>query len=342
MEFLITIIVAIVGGKIGLKLKIPAGAMIGSMVLVSIFNLFSGKAIMPQEYKVLTQIATGAFIGARIEKKDILGLREVLKPAILIVSCMALMNFILGYVLYKNSSLDLATALFSTAPGGMMDMTLIAHELNADSAKVVMFQLIRLISVIGVIPIFLKKIIRKKGEAEVVKTYEKSKSDKKNSLENIILTIVVGIVIGYLSKVPAGALSFSMIGVGIFNIFLNRGVMPIPLRQLIQMFGGALIGTKVSLKDVLEMGQLLHLVVIVIVGFLFMNIIIGLIVYKSSNFNIATSLFSAAPGGVSDISIIASEMGADTPKVAIIQLMRLVSIVSFYPILIQIIVKIIK
>ena len=133
-----------------------------------------------------------------------------------------------------------------------------------------------------------------------------------------------------------------MIGVGIFNIFLNRGVMPIPLRQLIQMFGGALIGTKVSLKDVLEMGQLLHLVVIVIIGFLFMNIIIGLIVYKSSNFNIATSLFSAAPGGVSDISIIASEMGADTPKVAIIQLMRLVSIVSFYPILIQIIVKIIK
>lgn len=345
MEFLITIIVAIVGGKIGLKLKIPAGAMIGSMVLVSIFNLFSGKAIMPQEYKILTQIATGAFIGARIEKKDILGLREVLKPAILIVSCMALMNFILGYILYKNSSLDLATALFSTAPGGMMDMTLIAHELNADSAKVVMFQLIRLISVIGVIPIFLKKIIRKKGEAEVVKTYEKSKSDKKNSLENIILTIVVGIVIGYigyLSKVPAGALSFSMIGVGIFNIFLNRGVMPIPLRQLIQMFGGALIGTKVSLKDVLEMGQLLHLVVIVIIGFLFMNIIIGLIVYKSSNFNIATSLFSAAPGGVSDISIIASEMGADTPKVAIIQLMRLVSIISFYPILIQIIVKIIK
>lgn len=103
-----------------------------------------------------------------------------------------------------------------------------------------------------------------------------------------------------------------------------------------------MIGTKVSLKDVLEMGQLLHLVVIVIIGFLFMNIIIGLIVYKSSNFNIVTSLFSAAPEGVSDISIIASEMGADTPKVAIIQLIRLVSIVSFYPILIQIIVKIIK
>lgn len=343
MDFLLTIVVAIVGGKIAIRLKIPAGAMIGAMVSVSAFNLSFGIATMPAEYKILTQIATGAFIGARIKKEDILGLKEVLKPAIIIVSCMGVMNFILGYILYKNSSLDLTTALFSTAPGGMMDMSLIAHELNADSAKVVIFQLVRLISVIGVIPIFLKKIIRKNLTVESsIKNEKESKKDEKNNLINISLTVIVGILagyIGYLSKIPAGALSFSMVGVGIFNIFFNRGYMPIPLRQLIQMFGGALIGIKVSVKDVLEMSQLLHLVIVVIIGFLIMNIVIGMIVYRVSNFDIATSLFSAAPGGVSDISIIASEMGADTPKVAIIQLMRLVSIVSLYPILIQIIVK---
>ena len=347
MNFLLTIVVAILGGKVAIKLKVPAGAMIGAMISVSAFNLIFGIASMPQEYKILTQIATGAFIGARIKKDDVLGLREVLKPAIIIVSCMGIMNFILGYILYKNSSLDLTTALFSTAPGGMMDMTLIAHELNADSAKVVIFQLIRLISVIGVIPIFLKKIIKRNSEVEVnLRDKMDNKRHKNNNdWKDILLTMVVGVVtgyIGYLSKIPAGALSFSMVGVGIFNVFLNRGFMPIPLRQLIQMFGGALIGTKVSISDVLEMSQLLHLVIIVIIGFLMMNIIIGMIVYKISNFNMATSLFSAAPGGVSDISIIASEMGADTPKVAIIQLMRLVSIVSFYPILIQIIVKFIN
>lgn len=346
MEFLLTIVVAVIGGKIAMKLKIPAGAMIGAMILVSIFNLIFGIATMPQEYKILTQIATGSFIGARIKKEDILGLKQVFKPAIVIVSCMGIMNFILGYILYKNSSLDLTTALFSTAPGGMMDMSLIAHELNADSAKVVIFQLVRLISVIGVIPIFLKKIIKKNGIINLtVNAKKEDKKGTKDDLENILLTLLVGILagyIGYLSKIPAGALSFSMIGVGVFNIISNKGFMPIPLRQLIQMFGGALIGIKVSINDFLEMRELLHLVIIVIVGFLIMNIAIGMFVYKVSNFNIATSLFSAAPGGVSDISIIASEMGADTPKVAIIQLMRLVSIVSFYPILIQVIVKFIE
>ena len=36
MHFLYTIIVAIIGGKIALKLKIPAGEMIGSMISVSV------------------------------------------------------------------------------------------------------------------------------------------------------------------------------------------------------------------------------------------------------------------------------------------------------------------
>ena len=346
MHFLYTIIVAIIGGKIALKLKIPAGAMIGSMISVSVYNLFFGNAIMPQEYKILTQIATGAFIGARISKDDIFGLKTIIKPAIIVVICMAIMNFILGYILYKNSNLDIITSLFSTAPGGMMDMSLIAHDLNADSAKVVIFQLVRLISVIGVIPIFLKILIKKQGVTENTTIRDTIANEKTNKTKvNIFLTLGVGVIFGvtgYILKIPAGALSFSMIGVGIFNIFLNRGYMPMSLRRLIQMFGGALIGTRVELKDIFEIGSLLHLVIIVVIGFLIMNIVIGFILYKVTDLSLATSLFASAPGGVSDISIIASEMGADTPKVAVIQLMRLVSIVSFYPFLIQIIAKIFK
>ena len=269
-----------------------------------------------------------------------------MKPAIIVVICMAIMNFILGYILYKNSNLDIITSLFSTAPGGMMDMSLIAHDLNADSAKIVIFQLVRLISVIGVIPIFLKILIKKQGVTENTTIRDTIANEKTNKTKvNIFFTLGVGVIFGvtgYILKIPAGALSFSMIGVGIFNIFLNRGYMPMSLRRLIQMFGGALIGTRVELKDIFEIGSLLHLVIIVVIGFLIMNIVIGFILYKVTDLSLATSLFASAPGGVSDISIIASEMGADTPKVAVIQLMRLVSIVSFYPFLIQVIAKIFK
>lgn len=345
MNFLITLLIAFIGGKLGLKLKIPAGAMIGALVLVAILNITTGMAYLPQEYKVLTQIVTGAFIGARISKSDILGLKEVVKPAILIVSCMAIMNFILGYILYRNSDMDITTALFSTAPGGMMDMTLIAHELKADSAKVVMFQLIRLISVIGLIPMILKSLIRfKEGEnfLQEDKVIKNKKENNKKTLENTFLTLMIGFIsgcLGMISGIPAGALSFSMLGVGAFNIILDKGYMSIGLRHIIQMLGGALIGSRIEISDVIGVKEMIPLVGIVVIGFTIMNLLIGTIVYKSTNFNIATSLFSSAPGGVADISIIASEMGADTPKVAVIQLVRLVSIVSFYPILIQIITK---
>lgn len=104
------------------------------------------------------------------------------------------------------------------------------------------------------------------------------------------------------------------------------------------MFGGALIGTKIFIQDIIEMQELLPFVFLIVFGFAFMNIIIEMLLYKATNFSISTALFSSAHGGASDISIIASEMGADTPKVAILQLSRLIFIISFYPFLIQIFV----
>lgn len=76
MWFFITFFVGLIGAGIALKCKVPAGAMIGSLFAVAIFSIVTGKAYLPQSYKVIAQISTGAFIGARIKYNDIVELKK--------------------------------------------------------------------------------------------------------------------------------------------------------------------------------------------------------------------------------------------------------------------------
>ena len=92
-----------------------------------------------------------------------------------------------------------------------------------------------------------------------------------------------------------------------------------------------------TMKDIVSLKEITVPVIIVIIGFCLMNLILGVIIYKITNFSIQTSLFSAAPGGISDMAIIAEELDADTPKVAVMQFCRLVTVIAVYPILIKIV-----
>ncbi|MGE5550899.1 MAG: AbrB family transcriptional regulator [Bacteroidota bacterium] len=153
-----TLAVAAVGGLIGVKLKLPAGALIGAMLAVGVYNLLSNQADMPSELRVGIQIAAGAMIGARVTRDTLMGLKEMLVPAIIMVAAVLAINFLVGYIIFKTSRLDLATSLYASAPGGMTEMTLAADAMGADAPKVAILQLIRLLCVLSFLP-FLQKLV---------------------------------------------------------------------------------------------------------------------------------------------------------------------------------------
>lgn len=346
--FIVTILIGVIGSYFAIRVKIPAGAMVGSLFFIAIFNIFKGEAYLPQNIKIITQIATGIFIGSKITLEDIKGLKETLFPAVLLVTFMAVFNFIMGFFIYLTTEIDIVTALFATAPGGITDISIISYDFGADSAKVAILQLIRMVSVVGILPFVIKFVVKKinKNIQDKNNSFEniKSKLEDKVSFNTVLkrtsITIFIGTiagVIGLYSKIPAGAMSIAMIGTAFYNIFSNKAYIPLKLKQFIQILAGAFIGAQMTMKDIISLKEIAIPVIIVIIGFCSMNLIIGMFIYKITNFSIQTSLFSAAPGGISDMSIIAEELGADTPKVAVMQFCRLITVVAVYPILIKII-----
>lgn len=351
MNLAITLIIGLIGGLTALKLKVPAGAMVGAMLLVAIFNVMTGRAYLPQDVRIVTQIAAGAFIGAGIKRKDVLDLKNMIKPAVLMVTSMIILDLFMGYIMYKMTGIDLITSLFACAPGGIVDMSLISNDLGADSSKVAILQLVRLMSVMMLFPIMMKFIAARlpkdknleenKDENlanKKVTGYKESKRITKKEAINLMITIIIALItglIGYKLKIPAGAMTFAMIAVGALNVFSNRGYMPLNLRRLTQVFAGILIGERMTYGDLIALKSVLIPAIILLVGIIAVNLCIGILITKVSDLELITSLLASTPGGVSDMAIIAKDLGGDAPKVAILQLARYVCVIAIFPILIK-------
>ncbi|MEW9093782.1 MAG: AbrB family transcriptional regulator [Clostridiaceae bacterium] len=164
-KIIYTLVIALIGGYIGIKAKIPAGALVGAMVSVAIYNIYTGKGEIPYNFKLLSQIVVGGMIGLNFTMDSVKQLKNLIFPAIILVVGLTLFSLILGFIIHKITGLDLITSLFSSAPGGITDMTLISEAYGADISKVALLHLMRLVTVITVMPIAIKifsKIMLKK------------------------------------------------------------------------------------------------------------------------------------------------------------------------------------
>ena len=55
LNFFLTILIALVGGYIADKKKVPAGFMLGALFAVATFNIIFDKALLPTYFKYIAQ-----------------------------------------------------------------------------------------------------------------------------------------------------------------------------------------------------------------------------------------------------------------------------------------------
>lgn len=150
-----TMIIAGIGGLIGIKLKIPAGALIGSMIFVAIYQIGWERGVIPVNFKLIAQMIVGGMIGLNFTRSSLAGLKELWIPALILISGLTLSWLILGFLIAKLTGLELVTALFSSAPGGLADMTLMAEAYGAEISNVALLHLIRMLVVVTVLPFII-------------------------------------------------------------------------------------------------------------------------------------------------------------------------------------------
>ena len=94
-------------------------------------------------------------------------------------------------------------------------------------------------------------------------------------------------------------------------------------RQDAQIVAGGFIGTMVSRNDLIRLKSLWKVAILVLAAYCSMNLLVGYCAHTISKFDLLTMLMCTIPGGLSDVPLIASELGINSPALIVVQVARL-------------------
>ncbi len=347
MNLALTVVIAGIGSTLFYKMKIPAGSLVGAIVFSAVFNILTGSGAFPAIMKTAVQAIAGGFIGQRIARKDLGELREVIGAVIFLFIGMLAYTLIVGHLLTITTTLDLATALVAVMPSGLSDAAIISVDLGADSTLTTVMQLVRTLFCILILPqvAFRAASRLERRTADGTKPLNATppsnyKPPEVRTVKNAALTVALAEgcgLIGKFSGIPAGAMTFAVFATAFQNVKTGRAYLPKNLRLVAQCFIGIIVGIKVTMRDVENLRFLLKPASIMIISLIVCNYVCGFLLYKFCKLDISTSLFSSIPAGVSDMALIAMDMGGDAPKVGVLQLVRYVGILSVMPALVKLV-----
>jgi uncharacterized protein len=140
-----------------MRRRIPNAWLLGAMAVGAAVALATQtRFIVPTWSLDLAQILIGTSLGARLRRKALRSHRR-LPPATIAATALLLVgNLVLGLILVVLTGTGLTTAILSTSPGGIAEMSLTAIELKADVSLVVAFHLARtLIVALSSLPLYM-------------------------------------------------------------------------------------------------------------------------------------------------------------------------------------------
>ena len=344
--FFLTIAVAAIGGMILYRLKFPAGAMVGALIVVGVLNVLTGNAFMPSSIKILTKTVAGLFVGMSMTTEMVRNIKRLFKPVVMLVSAVFTLCLCAGMILYRVTDLDPVTALFCVAPGGLTDMTLMTMDMGGDAAIVAVLQVLRLLSVYFIsMPLakFLGRRASGAGKSDAKDATNKRILSVEEKKKGILLASVVAIFGGSVGLGLSKLLDFSvlilvcaMVASAAVNIKTGKLYMPKTVRRVTQILSGALIGTSVTYDSLSKLKSVLLPAVFICCGFVLINLILAFLLRKICKLDVATAVLSSAAGGATEAALVAPDLDADPSVVSVLQISRMICTTACYPLLVQV------
>jgi uncharacterized protein len=147
--YALTALVAGLGAWAGTRLRLPAGALLGPLILgilleeLGVMHLAWPQGVPQAAYLVLGLWVGLLFDGDSIKRAGRLWPYVLLSAVGLVVACAAL-----GWALSSLTGIDPITAYLATTPGGIDSVAIVALGSGADAPLVLAIQMLRLLAVI--------------------------------------------------------------------------------------------------------------------------------------------------------------------------------------------------
>ena len=330
---LFTLLIAAMAGWLFDRMKVPGGMMIGAVIGACAYNIFSGQAAMPNGAKTAAQIVAGAFIGAGIQREELKQMRSTLFAAGVVLGCLLVINLTAAFLIRTTGPVDFLTALFSSAPGGLSDIPIIAADAGADAGQVLALQFVRFLMGIAIFPSLIGRFTPESGEDTAMGSAPQRKEGG-GKLPDALLTLAVAAgcgLIGRASKIPGGTMAFATLGSIAFKLMYPKVWLGRPVRKGAQLLSGSYVGAGISLAQLIQLKDLALPAVCLLACYALGALMIAGLLQKLGIFQRREALLAATPAGAADMALISADLGVYNVKLILLQVMRLIAVISIFP-----------
>lgn len=337
----LTILVGTIGWQIAKFLKLPAPGMLGSMISVGITNIFFSYASFTTPIKIFGVALSGAYIGMQIKRSDIKNFRYLIKPFLILIIMLTINTFAAGSLIHYLCNMEWKTALLSCVAGGVTDISIVAMDMNAEAGTVAMMQTCRLIGVLLLFPYWITFLTKNEPKAEeddrfISEAECHSFLDKyiRTKPAKIIFTMIVSFIFGYIGQatgIPAASMMVPMFVVMFLNVTTNACSVPKQEKLIAQILAGSVVGCSIKASTFSSLNKTIFPVLILLASYFLINYLFSMLCKKKNYLDLKSALFASAPGGATDMTLIAADLGADLTKIALIQALRAAYVVAALP-----------
>ena len=155
-----TIMAGLFGSFIFIGLKIPAGGMLGAMVVVALLQIRNVQLIpVPKALLTITYMILGISVGSSFDIDTLHRLQGSIGILVGATIATLVSSIILSFIVMRILKLDLKTSLLACSPGGLAIMAVVAEEAGAKVEIVSLLHLVRIVWVVVSMPIFMSIVL---------------------------------------------------------------------------------------------------------------------------------------------------------------------------------------
>jgi uncharacterized protein len=145
---------AAAGGVFGVWTNIPAGSVVFAMLGVALVKTMvaAESAAFPTFARRGVQIALGTTLGLQVSLRPLARAGDLVIPLATTLALLLVISLATGLFIYRFTRIDLASALWMSAPGGLMEIMVLAEAMDLDVLPILTVHTMRVLLIIAIQP----------------------------------------------------------------------------------------------------------------------------------------------------------------------------------------------
>ena len=322
------------GGALFWLLALPLPWMLGALIAMLGAVLAGLPVAGPDKARTAVSAVIGVMLGAGF-RPELIGQLGDWALSLLVLCLYMVVAAALVVPFYRRiGGMDRKTAFFAAMPGGINDMTLIGEAMGADPRRIILAHAARIVLTVGVIAVVFRFGMGLDLTGIALPQHGPLTA---RDIGLLLLSGGVGVLLGQLLKLPAPALLGPMLlSAGVHVAGWTTGSVPAWLVVVAQVvlgtiMGGRFLGTPPSM--VLRALWLAFWATVLMLG---ASVLFAVLFHGLFGQSVAQVLLAYAPGGLTEMSLVALASGGDVAYISVHHIVRISIIIAVAPLILRV------